>query len=292
VSYMDMEFWQSHVSEALHNLLSRDVKTRPSAQQVSQRLSVYVQILKMPTIANAVKGKMYPAYREWNNMVDMGRVTGEFLLGLRRQYLVDGAHGIYWLLLEVITHVIPDATKQEVHLGSLGGMHGENRVDPRQSSTTDVAIWKHVGEILYANHADHAGTSLYKALLREIPDSVHASLRLAVMHGDKFSIRSLSLLGHDIYQRDNEARTLMHHAAENGHLEVVKFLVGAKANVESKDKDGRTPLSHAAMNSHLEVVNLLVEEAGAKVDSKDEGGLTPLSLATTKGHLEVVKFLV
>lgn len=62
-----------------------------------------------------------------------------------------------------------------------------------------------------------------------------------------------------INQRENEVRTPMHHAAENGHLEVVKLLLGAKA--------------------HLEVVKWLVPEAGAKVSSKDKNGKIALDLA-------------
>lgn len=38
MSYMDMEAWQSHVSEALSNLLPREAQTRPSAQQPFGRL--------------------------------------------------------------------------------------------------------------------------------------------------------------------------------------------------------------------------------------------------------------
>jgi len=285
VSYMDMEFWQSHVSEALRDLLSREVQTRPSAQQVSRRLSVYVRILEMPTIANAAKAKMYPAYREWNDMVDGGCVTGGFLLELKRQYLVDGVIGIYSSLLEAITHVIPNATTHEVHLGSSGG----------QASTNDAALWKDVGEMLYANGADHAGTFLYKILLRENPEIVHASLHLAAMHGDNFSIRSLGLLGHDINQKDKDGRTPLSLAVANGHLEAVEFLVNeAGAEVESKDHEwGKTPLSYAAHCGHLDIVKFLVNEAGAEVESKDGiWGRTPLSLAASNGHLETVKFLV
>ena len=135
--------------------------------------------------------------------------------------------------------------------------------------------------MLYANGADHAGTFLYKVLLQETPESVHTSLHLAAMHGDKFSIRSLSLLGHDINQRDNEAKTPTHHAAVNGRLEVVEFLVKeAGADVESKDsKYGMTPLSRTAYNGQLEAVKFLVEQAGADVASKDNWDQTALDLA-------------
>ena len=91
--------------------------------------------------------------------------------------------------------------------------------------------------------------------------------------------------------------TPLSHAAANGHLDVVKFMVNEadrKADVESKDLSQKTPLSQAAWNGHLEVVKFLVNEADPKADveSKDDWGQTPLSLAAEMGHLETVKFLV
>ena len=42
-------------------------------------------------------------------------------------------------------------------------------------------------------------------------------------------------------------------AASNGHLEVVRALLEAKADVDLADNDGVTPLFMAACNGHLEV---------------------------------------
>ena len=87
--------------------------------------------------------------------------------------------------------------------------------------------------------------------------------------------------------------TILHSAAQRGHMEMVKFLVKeASTDVESKDLDGLTPLSHAALNGHLETVKFLVEEAGADVESKDLWGCTALSWAASNGCVHVVKFLV
>jgi len=83
----------------------------------------------------------------------------------------------------------------------------------------------------------------------------------------------------------------MHHAAANSHLEAVKLVQGAGAEVESKDKGRQTPLSHAATNGHLEVLKKLLE-AGAGVESKNIYGRAPLSCAAQNGHVDVVKLLL
>ena len=82
-------------------------------------------------------------------------------------------------------------------------------------------------------------------------------------------------------------------AAQNGHLEVVQFLVesGAKKD-QGRTDDGSTPLFIAAENGHLEVVRFLVE-SGANTDQcRTSDGAMPLVIALQQGHLEVVQFLV
>ena len=51
-------------------------------------------------------------------------------------------------------------------------------------------------------------------------------------------------------------------ACEYDHLEVVRLLVDAGADKDKADDDGRTPLWMASQNGHLEVVRVLVD-AGA-----------------------------
>jgi len=91
-------------------------------------------------------------------------------------------------------------------------------------------------------------------------------------------------------KRSNEQLLL---AAKIGNVEDMRRLLAAGADVKAKDKWlGQTPLSHAALNGHLDVIEFLVKEAGADVEPKSNLGRTPLSRAAYYGRLEVVKFLV
>jgi len=79
-------------------------------------------------------------------------------------------------------------------------------------------------------------------------------------------------------------------AVNSGHLEVVKVLIGAGANINDTDTPGWTPLMYASYNGNAEVVKALLA-AGASFTTKSKDGATALSLAKNKGNAEIVKML-
>ncbi len=89
-------------------------------------------------------------------------------------------------------------------------------------------------------------------------------------------------------KRDDEALMV---AANNGHTETVKALLGGGANPNVADKDGWTALIVAAGNGHTEIAKALLG-GGASPNAAEKDGWTALMWAANKGHAEVAKALL
>jgi ankyrin repeat protein len=91
-------------------------------------------------------------------------------------------------------------------------------------------------------------------------------------------------------KRDDANVTALILASQNGHLEVVQFLLDAGADVNVETNDGATALMVAAHNCHLEVVQALLA-AGADVNARMLDGKTASMLAPDHGNQEVSQLL-
>jgi hypothetical protein len=72
--------------------------------------------------------------------------------------------------------------------------------------------------------------------------------------------------------------SLMHYAANGGHVEVVRYLLKNGAPFDSADANQRTPLHWACQNGHKQVIDVLVSK-GANINSLDILRCTPLHMA-------------
>lgn len=83
----------------------------------------------------------------------------------------------------------------------------------------------------------------------------------------------------------------LHRAAANGHTEVVKMLLAAKASVNALDLHKDTALIIAARQGWSEIVELLIK---SKVDIGVSGsrGRTALRWAERQGHATIVQRLL
>lgn len=87
------------------------------------------------------------------------------------------------------------------------------------------------------------------------------------------------------------ASTPLMEAAQEGHLELVKFLLENKADVHAQTQTGDTALTYACENGHTDVSEVLLY-FGAELEHLSEGGRTPLMKACRAGHICTVKFLI
>ncbi|MCP4748815.1 MAG: ankyrin repeat domain-containing protein [Desulfobacteraceae bacterium] len=115
----------------------------------------------------------------------------------------------------------------------------------------------------------------------------------AIRNGDVKWAKKWIDAGADVNQADNNGITLLHLAAHEGHIEVVKLLLShPNIDVNQADNNGITLLHLAARRGHVEIVKLLLSRPGIDVNKADNYGWTPLSMAAGRGHVEIVKFLL
>lgn len=94
---------------------------------------------------------------------------------------------------------------------------------------------------------------------------------------------------------DDSGRCALSWAAENGHLEAVDLLVRVgKVDVDYKSDEnhGWSSLCFAAMNGHARVVEYILQSKTVEIDGVDVYGRTPLSWACDQGFADVVKVLL
>ena len=97
----------------------------------------------------------------------------------------------------------------------------------------------------------------------------------------------------DDLPRDNDGKTPIHTAAQNGNLEGLKYLLETEhLDSEIKDFQGKTPLHVACQAGRSNIVNYLCSSKLSNINALDFLGNTPLILSCQSQNLEIVKILI
>jgi ankyrin repeat protein len=126
-----------------------------------------------------------------------------------------------------------------------------------------------------------------------------ATFEIGVLHyaitqsnGDTEIVKAMVPYTKDINERakGNPGHTALMYAAENGDVELGRFLLEAGADVDVVDLYNDPAVNVAAFYGELEFVKLLVEN-GADLNIKGFGRRTALGHAIFRGHTEVADYL-
>jgi ankyrin repeat protein len=116
---------------------------------------------------------------------------------------------------------------------------------------------------------------------------------VAAKHGRQSTVRLLFDAGADIEGR-NDSRSALLAATENGHDEIVKFLVEQGARQVSADGDQNALCCALKGNCSTDVIRLLLNENQPPelLDRLGEYDRTPLAIAAEEGNIEAARLLL
>jgi|LakMenEpi03Aug12_release.lakeMendotaPanAssembly.Ray.scaffolds.fasta_scaffold749898_1 ankyrin repeat protein len=113
----------------------------------------------------------------------------------------------------------------------------------------------------------------------------------AVKSGDLDALASMVDADSSVVNASTPFGSLLHVAADKGHLNIVRYLVQKGADINLNDGIvGGSPIGSAASSGHADVVKYLLEH-GALLDVS-EPNRNPLFGAIHGGHFEVASLLI
>ncbi|XP_034501020.1 palmitoyltransferase ZDHHC13 isoform X3 [Ailuropoda melanoleuca] len=148
----------------------------------------------------------------------------------------------------------------------------------------------------FGRHGLCASESKELAKAREalplIEDSSNCDIVKATQYGIFERCKELVEAGYDVRQPDKENVSLLHWAAINNRLDLVRFYISKGAVVDQLGGDlNSTPLHWAIRQGHLPMVILLLQY-GADPTLIDGEGFSSIHLAVLFQHMPIIAYLI
>ena len=139
------------------------------------------------------------------------------------------------------------------------------------------------------------GANDRRAAVRKHMSKSGEVLALAVKADFVVIVKLLVEAGVDLDYQDDQGETALHVAARFGHAECARILLeehdGQKADMEiAENSFGWTPLFIACVDGHIEIVRILIA-AKAELERFDTSGWTAKEHAALRGHMDIAEIL-
>ena len=137
-------------------------------------------------------------------------------------------------------------------------------------------------------------SALFLVAILAVGCAANKSFHIPAGKGDLETIKAELEGGRDIDSRDAAGQTALMYAAENGQMDVVRYLIsnGADVNAQAKDFFLRgTALIYATSSNRLDVIEYLIEN-GADVNATTKNKETALFYAAARGYKKAVEILL
>ena len=149
------------------------------------------------------------------------------------------------------------------------------------------------GHLITPNHYDNLEErkKSYAKIISLLWRSPHKDLLTNAEAGNLAGVAAALQVGAYIEARDKYGYTALILAAQNGHTDLLRYLLDRKADVNPLQCFGISPLLAAVREEHLDCVKILVQ-AGANLNAENELGETPFRTSVLCHNCDIMRFLM
>jgi len=157
-----------------------------------------------------------------------------------------------------------------------------NARDVNGATPVDYAIWNGDSELI----------GLFKGKGGKPSLALPAAAENAAKSGNRKKLRNLLDNNPELIRsRGFGGSTLLHIAAEEGHLECCSVIIGQGGEVNGRNSYLETPLMRAVMKDRIPVAQLLIDN-GADINCRNYDGSSPLGRATGSDNVKMLESLI